>query len=72
LSVISYYIIVQICNHAPLKGSESSRDCLSKKFCFCWIWWALFMFLLNQRTLYLLNVRNFIYVFVESMTLLLL
>jgi len=25
------------------------------------------MFLLNQRTLFLLNVRDFIYVFVESM-----
>jgi len=24
--------------HIPLKGSESGRDFLSKKLCFCWVW----------------------------------
>lgn len=59
MSIISYY--------APLKGSESGCDCWSKKLCFCWIWWLLLELLLNQITLFLLNVRDFIYVFVKSM-----
>ena len=32
---------------------------------FCW-WWTLFYVLFNQRILFLLNIMNFIYVFIES------
>jgi hypothetical protein len=59
VSVISYY--------APFKGSESGWDCWCKSFVFVEYDELLLMLLLNQRILFLLNVRDFIYVFVESM-----